>query len=184
MAVEIDTRIPTGKVTDMKGYPRVNDELIKLGQYIYELDLLSGTDNDELIIAGKKMWTLDVTGDVLCTPTKIVCKGNFTCDIVVDEDIDAMFDNMVWNEIPDIVDAEGYEEEMAELALQQAVEDDWYTIIQSMTEEERAAAFAGREWVQSGMYDGGYDVSAHTDYDEYNSELKNAFNMGINYELG
>jgi hypothetical protein len=34
------------------------------------------------------------------------------------------------------------------------------------------------------MYDEGYDVSAHTDYDEYNSELKNAFDMGINYELG
>ncbi len=72
---------------------------------------------------------------------------------------------------------------MAELGLQQAVEDDWYTIIQSMTEEERVAAFEGREWVQSGMYDGGYDVSAHTDYDEYNSELKNAFDMGINHEL-
>ena len=83
-----------------------------------------------------------------------------------------------------IDDSSPTEEEMAELALQQAVEDDWYTIIQSMTEEERAAAFEGRQWVQSGMYDEGYDASAHTDYDEYNSELKNAFDMGINYELG
>jgi hypothetical protein len=95
-----------GKVIGVKGQPTINGEGAKQGQEVFELDELNGTNADELTIAGKSLFIMDETGDVSCTPTKFVGKGEFNAILEPDFDLEAMWENTVWEEIINVVDVE------------------------------------------------------------------------------
>jgi len=99
-----------GKVIGVKGQPTINGEGAKQGQEVFELDELNGTNADELTIAGKSLFIMDETGDVSCTPTKFVGKGEFNATLEPNFDLEAMWENTVWEEIINVVD-EQYEVE-------------------------------------------------------------------------
>ncbi len=91
-----------GKVIGVKGQPTINGEGAKQGQEVFELDELKGTNADELAIAGKSLFIMDETGDVSCTPTKFVGKGEFSATLQPDFDLDTMWETTVWEEIQSV----------------------------------------------------------------------------------
>jgi len=99
-----------GKVIGVKGQPTINGEGAKQGQEVFELDELNGINADELTITGKGIFIMDETGDVSCTPTKFVGKGEFSATLEPDFDLDAMWENTVWEEIQNVT-SENYEVE-------------------------------------------------------------------------
>jgi len=98
----MDTRKTLGTIITIKGQPTINGEGAKQGANIYDLDEISGIDNDEISIVGKRMTILDDSGDVSCTPTKFIGKGNFSCTILSDLDLESIWDNVEWEEITEI----------------------------------------------------------------------------------
>ncbi len=91
-----------GKVIGVKGQPTINGEGAKQGQEVFELDELKGTNADELAIAGKSLFIMDETGDVSCTPTKFVGKGEFSATLEPDFDMEQLWDTTVWEEIQNV----------------------------------------------------------------------------------
>ncbi len=95
-----------GKVIGVKGQPTINGEGAKQGQEAFELDELNGTNADELTIAGKSLFIVDETGDVSCTPTKFVGKGEFDATLEPDFDMEQLWDTTAWEEIQDVTTVE------------------------------------------------------------------------------
>jgi len=91
-----------GKVIGVKGQPTINGEGAKQGQEVFELDELNGTNADELTIAGKSLFIMDETGDVSCTPTKFVGKGEFNAILEPNFDMEQMWDTTIWEEVENV----------------------------------------------------------------------------------
>ncbi len=100
----MDTRKVLGTIITIKGQPTINGEGVKQGTDIYDLDEINGTDNDEISIVGKGMAITDDSGDVSCTPIKFIGKGNFSCTILLDLDLESMWDDVKWEVVQDIAD--------------------------------------------------------------------------------
>jgi hypothetical protein len=97
-----DTKLKLGSVIDIKGNPLIMGKGAKMGQEVFDGDDIIGIQGDMIIISGKGLSVIEEDGDVSCTPTKLTGNNDFECVIEQDLDLEAMWDNTVWNEITDI----------------------------------------------------------------------------------
>ena len=107
----VDTKLKLGSVIDIKGNPLIKGEIAKMGQEVYEGEDIIGIQGDMIIISGKSLSIIEEDGDVSCTPTKLTGNNDFECVIEQDLDLEAMWDNVVWEEITDIADLDTQEVE-------------------------------------------------------------------------
>ena len=102
-------KLKLGSVIDIKGNPLIMGEVAKMGQEVYEGEDIIGIQGDMIIISGKSLSIIEEDGDVSCTPTKLTGNNDFECVIEQDLDLEAMWDNVVWEEIVDVVEEESQE---------------------------------------------------------------------------
>jgi hypothetical protein len=107
----VDTKLKLGSVIDIKGNPLIKGEVAKMGQEVFEGDDIIGIQGDMIIISGKSLSIIEEDGDVLCTPTKLTGNNDFECVIEQDLDLEAMWDNVVWEEITNITEVYSQEVE-------------------------------------------------------------------------
>ena len=104
-------KLKLGSVIDIKGNPLIMGEVAKMGQEVYEGEDIIGIQGDMIIISGKSLSIIEEDGDVSCTPTNLTGNNDFECVIEQDLDLEAMWDNVVWEEITDIADLDTQEVE-------------------------------------------------------------------------